>query len=89
MYNVHRKLTEGRCEHKMIVVKEPDTLKKDLTTNGNTMTSVAEKIGCSKAYISSIVSGVRNPNANVAVKLCELLEKPFERYFFIQSVNKK
>lgn len=73
----------------MIVVKEPELLKKDLTTNGNTMTSIAEKLGYSKAYISSIVSGVRNPNATVSIGLCELLGQQFERYFFIQSVNKK
>ena len=73
----------------MIVVKEPELLKKDLTTNGNTMTSIAEKLGYSKAYISSIVSGVRNPNAIVSIGLCELLGQQFERYFFIQSVNKK
>lgn len=73
----------------MIIVKEPGLLKKDLTSNGNTMTSIAEELGCSKAYISSIVSGVRNPNPKVSIGICELLNKQFERYFFIQSVNKK
>lgn len=73
----------------MIVVKEPELLKKDLTTNGNTMTSIAEKLGYSKAYVSSIVSGIRNPNEKIAVGICELLNKQFETYFFIQSVNKK
>lgn len=73
----------------MIVVKEPELLKKDLTTNGNTMTSIAEELGYSKAYISSIVSGVRNPNAKISIGICELLGEQFDRYFFIQSVNKK
>lgn len=73
----------------MIVVKNPEVLKKDLTANGNTMTLVAEKLGYSKAYISSIVSGVRNPNADVSIGICELLGKQFDRYFFIQNVNKK
>lgn len=73
----------------MIVVKNPEILKKDLTTDGNTMTSIAEELGYSKAYISSIVSGVRNPNAKVSIGICELLGVQFDRYFFIQTVNKK
>ena len=73
----------------MIVVKNPELLKNDLTTNGNTMTSVAEKLGYSKAYISSIVSGVRKPNEKVSIGICELTGKQFDSYFFIRSVNKK
>lgn len=73
----------------MIVVKEPEILKNDLTTNGNTMTSIAEKLGCSKAYISSIVTGARNPNAKISIGICELLGKQFDSYFFIRNVNKK
>lgn len=72
----------------MIVVKNPKQLKEDLTTNGNTMTSIAEKLKCSKAYISSIVTGVRNPNEKTAIGICELLGKQFETYFFIRNVNK-
>lgn len=73
----------------MIVVKNPQKLKEDLTSNGNTMTSVAEKLGYSKAYISSIITGVRNPNEKVSVGICELLGKQFNEYFFIQAVHKK
>ncbi len=73
----------------MIVVKNPQKLKEDLTSNGNTITSVAEKLGYSKAYISSIITGVRNPNEKVSVGICELLEKQFNEYFFIRTVHKK
>ena len=73
----------------MIVVKNPQKLKEDLTSNGNTMTSVAEKLNYSKAYVSSIVTGVRNPNEKIAIGICELLEKQFDEYFFIRSVHKK
>ncbi len=73
----------------MIVVKNPQKLKQDLTSNGNTITSIAEELGYSKAYLSSIVTGVRNPNEKVAIGICELLKKQFEEYFFIQSVHKK
>ena len=72
----------------MVLVKNPEILKKDLTSNGNTMTSIAEKLGCSKAYISSIVAGTRNPNSKISVGICELLGEQFEKYFFIQKVNK-
>lgn len=73
----------------MIVVKNPQKLKTDLTSDGNTITSVAEKLGYSKAYISSIITGTRNPNEKVSVGICELLGKQFGEYFFIRNVHKK
>lgn len=72
----------------MIVVKDPQKLKKDLTRNGRTITSSAEELGYSKAYISSIITGIRNPNEKVAIGICELLGKQFDDYFFIQGVHK-
>mgnify|MGYP001137230117 CR=1 FL=1 len=72
----------------MIIVTEPEKLKEDLTSNGNTMTSIAKELKYSKAYISSIVAGTRNPNAKVAIGICELLNKQFETYFFIKNVHK-
>ena len=73
----------------MIIVKNPQKLKKDLTSNGNTITLTAKKLGYSKAYISSIITGIRNPNEKVAIGICELLGKQFEEYFFIRGVNNK
>ena len=72
----------------MIIVKDPEKLKADLTSNGNTMTSIAEELKYSKAYISSIVAGTRKPNAKVSIGSCELLNKQFDTYFFIQGVHK-
>lgn len=88
MYNVHKEITKREVNEKLIVVKEPQLLKQALTSNGRTMTSVAQKLGCSKAYISSIVAGTRNPNEKVAVGICELLKKQFEEFFYIRSVHK-
>lgn len=73
----------------MIVVKNPELLKRDLTSNGNTITSIAKELGYSKAYISSIIKGTRNPNEKISIGICELLGQQFDKYFFIQSVNKK
>lgn len=73
----------------MIAVKNPQKLKEDLTSNGNTITSIAERLGYSKAYISSIVTGIRNPNEKVSIGICELLGKQFEEYFFIRNVHKQ
>ena len=73
----------------MIVVKNPQKLKELLTSNGNTITSVAKYCGYSKAYISSIVTGIRNPNEKVSIKICELTGKKFDDLFFIRCVNKK
>lgn len=71
----------------MIVVKEPQKLKEDILSLC-TMTRCGEIVGYTKSYISSIISGVRNPNPDISIKLCELLNKQFEDYFFIQNVNK-
>lgn len=73
----------------MIVVKNPQKLKEDLTSNGNTITLIAEKLGYSKAYISSIITGARNPNGKISIGICELLGKQFDDYFFIKTVHKK
>ena len=73
----------------MIVVKNPQKLKEILTSGGNTITSRAKELGYSKAYISSIVTGVRNPNEIVAIKICELTGMKFDDIFFIRNVHKK
>lgn len=88
MYNVHRKITKSEV-NKLIVVKNPQKLKEDLTSEGNTITTTAKKLGYSKAYISSIVTGARNPNEKVAIGICELTGEQFETYFFIRNVHKK
>lgn len=73
----------------MIVVKNPQELKGVLIDGGNTITSRAKELGYSKAYLSSIVTGVRNPNEKIAIKICELTGKKFDDIFFIQTVHKK
>ena len=73
----------------MIVVKDPQKLKEILTANGNTITSRAKEMGCSKAYVSSIVTGDRNPNEKTAIKICELTGEKFDDIFFIRTVHKK
>lgn len=73
----------------MIVVKNPQKLKEDLIYSVGTITEASRKLKYSKAYISSLVTGVRNPNPDVAVGICELTGKTFDTYFFIQSVHKR
>lgn len=73
----------------MIVVINKEKLRADMIKAGFSMTSLAKKIGCSKAHISSIVNHERNPSAIIAVKICEQLQKQFDDYFFIESVHKK
>lgn len=73
----------------MIVLKNPQKLKQDIADNGETITSIARQTGYSKAYISAIITGIRNPNEKVAIKICEILGEQFDTYFFIQSVHNK
>ena len=47
---------------KLIVVKNPQELKEILTNGGNTITSRANELGYSKAYLRSIATAVRNAN---------------------------
>lgn len=72
----------------MIVVKNPQRLKTILTTGENTITSRAKQLGYSKAYVSSIVTGTRNPNEKIAIKICELTGENFDEIFFIRGVHK-
>lgn len=88
MYNVHRKITRNEVNIKLIVVKDPQKLKQALTSNGNTITSTAKRLGFSKAYISSIVTGTRNPNEKVSIGICELTGEQFDTFFYIRNVHK-
>lgn len=71
----------------MIIVKNPKQLKKDIQEKC-TLSQFAKVAGYTKSYISLIVSGERYPNADVAVRICEFLDKQFENYFFISNVYK-
>ena len=73
----------------MIVVINKEKLREDITRAGFSITSLAKKIGCSKAHISSIVNHERNPSAVIAVKICEQIKGQFDQYFFIESVHNK
>ena len=72
----------------MVVLKEPEKLKHDITTGIFSMNYVARLIGCTRAFICSIIKGTRNPNPMIAVGICEVLNKQFEDYFFISNVDK-
>ena len=76
-------------EQKLIVVKNPQGLKEILTSDGNTITSRAKELGYSKAYLSSIVTGVRNPNEKIAIKICELTGKQFDDIFLYELFTKR
>lgn len=73
----------------MIVVVNKEKLREDIQRAGFTITGLAEKVGCSKAHISSILNHERNPSAGIAVKICEHIKGKFDDYFFIESVHKK
>lgn len=72
----------------MIVVLNREALKEDTIKAGFSVTGLAKKVGCSKAHISSILNGERNPSAVIAVKICEQIKGNFDKYFFIESVHK-
>lgn len=72
----------------LVVLKNPEKLKKDIIIAGYTYAGFSRELGYSRAYISWILSGKRNPNPDISVKICELLRKKFDTYFFIESVHK-
>lgn len=73
----------------MILVINKEKLSKDIQRAGFSITGLANKVGCSKAHISSIINHERNPSAVIAVKICEQIKGKFDDYFFIESVHKK
>lgn len=72
----------------MIVLKNPKLLKEDLLRIG-TITSAAEYTGYSKAYISSIVTGSRNPNPDVAIRTMWTNRATFWKIFFYSKCSQK
>lgn len=72
----------------MVIVKNKEKLKEDITRAGYSITALAKNIGCSKAHISSILNHERNPSGAIAVKICEQIKGKFDDYFFIESVHK-
>ena len=74
---------------KMVLVRNKEKLKEDISKAGYSITNLAKNIGCSKAHISSILNHERNPSATIAVKICEQVKGKFDDYFFIESVHKK
>lgn len=73
----------------MIILKDDKILYKDIQKNGYNFSTFAQKIGVTRATVSQIVRHVRNPSAKTAVKICEVLDANFEKYFFIESVHKQ
>lgn len=73
----------------MIILRNKEKLMEDMTKAGFGVTSLSEKVGCSKAHISGIINHVRNPSPYIAVKICEQIKGQFEDYFFIESVHNK
>lgn len=72
----------------MVVVKDTDKLKEAIIKGGYTFSDIAEKTGYTRAYISSILAGRRNPNPKIAVSICEILCANFDEHFFIEGVHK-
>lgn len=72
----------------MVVVKDTEKLKEAIIKSGYTFSDIAEKVGYTRAYISSILAGRRNPNPKIAVNICEILCTNFDEYFFIEGVHK-
>ncbi len=72
----------------MIVVKDMETLRKDIVLAGLSYSDLAKDMGVSKTTVGSVLTGKRNPSPRVAMKFCERLNQQFERYFFIESVHK-
>lgn len=72
----------------MIVLTNRERLINNMSKQGMTQTQLAEKSGVSKATISAILCGTRNPSPQTALKICKLTKANFEDYFFAESVHK-
>ncbi len=73
----------------MIVVKNPQVLKEILKNEKRQIKLTKEELGCSEKYLSSIITGTRNPSEKIAIKICELTGRKFDDIFFIRNVHKK
>lgn len=74
-----------RGDKKLVIIKDKDKLDEEIIKSGYSYRQLAKKAKCSQTQISLIMKGERNPSAQLAVKICEILNILFDKYFFISK----
>ncbi|MGG0486814.1 helix-turn-helix transcriptional regulator [Priestia aryabhattai] len=71
-----------------IRLKNREEFKKILLMEGYSHRGLSRKLGLSEPYVNQIANGERNPSAQTAKKIIELLGKRFDDIFIIFNDNK-
>ena len=71
----------GRRVKMKIVIKNTESVRKDILKQGMNMRQFAEKINVTQHYWSNIMNGKRYPSAAVAKRIADELGKPIQEVF--------
>lgn len=72
----------------IIIIKDVTKLEEIMAKKGYTYTGLAGIIGVSKAFVTLMLSGERNPSNSTAHKICKALDIEFNKFFYIKSLQK-
>ena len=64
-----------------IVIKNTETVRKDILKRGMNMRQFAERVEITQHYWSNIMNGKRFPSAAVAKRIADELGKPIQEVF--------
>lgn len=68
-------------------MKLKNHIKKLRTENGLTQQQLADAVGVSRQTISYLELGKKSPSSKLALKICKVLDEPFENVFFLSIDN--
>ena len=64
-----------------IVIKDTETVRKDILKRGMNMRQFSERINVTQHYWSNIMNGKRYPSAAVAKRIADEIGKPIQEVF--------
>ena len=67
-----------------IVIKDTESVRKDVLKRGMNMRQFAERVDITQHYWSNIMNGKRYPSAAVAKRIADELGKAFQEVFYIE-----
>ena len=67
-----------------IVIKDTESVRKDILKRGMNMRQFAERVDITQHYWSYIMNGIRYPSAAVAKRIADEIGKPIQEVFDVE-----
>ncbi len=72
-----------------IRLKNHEAFRLLLTKKGFNWSSFGRTVNITSTYATMVINGKRSISANLANRIADILEEPFDELYFIESVNKE